>query len=476
MRLSVRIPLIVAALMMLVGAVLSERVMDRLTQTQDRHLRQLGETYIDGLSFPLIPALIRDDVWEVFDIIDRSRSLHVGLTPIATVVTDAAGNVVAASDPDAHPTRSRLDPDFRDSFPADEWAGPSHAESRAFLRRELRSQDRTVGTVYAVLDTTHSVRERQTVLLTLVATNGVITLLLAGGGYLAVRYMVSPVRILTHHLTLSALEGIDPVPDGVVRRSRGEARRLFRSFNRLVDEVREKRDLASRLAAEERMATVGRLASGLAHEINNPLGGLLTAVDTLKRHGADPAVRERSVDLVERGLLGIRDVVRTTVLTYKVDESHRPLTGCDVSDLAVLLAPELDRRSLRLVCDNELPGPVGVPASPVRQALLNLLLNACAASPAGSTVAVNVRREDGMVVARVDDSGPGMPDEAVDYLTRGDGKAMPPPSGRGLGLWVVRRLAKDFSASITVSSSPLGGSRVELAIPVAEEVKHADAA
>src|SRR5918995_2933546 len=104
-----------------------------------------------------------------------------------------------------------------------------------------------------------------------------------------------------------------------MRHARGEFRPLFGAFNGMVEAVREREGLARQLADEERLASLGRLASGMAHEINNPLGGILNAVDTLKQHGGRPEVRSRTLDLIERGLKGIRDVVRSTLVTYRAD-------------------------------------------------------------------------------------------------------------------------------------------------------------
>ena len=89
----------------------------------------------------------------------------------------------------------------------------------------------------------------------------------------------------------------------------------------------------------------------MAHEINNPLGGLFNALDTLKTHGETPGVRDTSISLIERGLAGIRDVVEAALATYRPERSQRLLTAEDFDDVRLLLKPELRRRRQRLDWD-----------------------------------------------------------------------------------------------------------------------------
>ena len=105
---SYRVPVIVALLMVVISAAISERVLDRLSRTQESFLNGLAETYLDGLSSAVVPAVLREDVWEVFDALDRSSSSYKALAPIETVVTGADGRVLAATDPDRIATYSEL--------------------------------------------------------------------------------------------------------------------------------------------------------------------------------------------------------------------------------------------------------------------------------------------------------------------------------------------------------------------------------
>lgn len=462
---TIRIPVFVSLLMMVLSVVLSERVLSRFAETQSRYLSELGAAYLDGLSSSLVPAVLRDDVWEAFDTLDRSRGLYEGLRPLDIVVTDAGGQVLAASDPRAVPTRSRLSEALAASFPAAGGLRVEGGTERAYLRRNLTHQGRPIGSIYAVLDIRHLMAERRDVLATLIATNVLITLVLAGLGYALVRQIMWPVRVLADHLREGSTRAVEPIPDALVERSRGEARRLFGTYNALAEAVRDRETLAGRLAEEERLAGLGRLASSMAHEINNPLGGMFNALDTLKHHGETPTIRRKTIELLERGLFGIRDVVRATLLSYRGAGADRPLQAADLRDLTLLIDPELRRRRLALRCKVEIDRPVPVSVMAVRQIVLNLLLNACAASPAGTTVTLLARQLPGQLSIVIEDSGPGMPAAFMALLTGRDG-SLPARQGNGLGLWLVRRLVDELDATIAVGRSPLGGACISFDVPI----------
>ena len=229
--------------------------------------------------------------------------------------------------------------------------------------------------------------------------------------------------------------------------------------------VTEREALVTRLADEERLASLGRLASGVAHEINNPLGGLFNALDTLKVHGEATPVRESAIALLDRGLRGIRDVVRSALAAYRPDREVRPLSAADIEDLKLLIRPEIRRRQLRLEWRVELPAEIGTQAYPVRQMALNLLLNACKAAPEGGTVLFSARADAGNLTIDVHDSGPGMPADVREFLDE-PGAPAPITSGAGLGLWVARRMVTEMHGTLDADRSPLGGARVRLVIPL----------
>jgi len=131
---TVKVPLAVAALMLLVGLVLSERVLSRLTDTQGRHLVELSQSYLDGLSSAIAPSILREDNWEIFDAIARMQAINKSLHPIETIVTNAEGAVIAASDPKQHPVGSVIKPARVGATPSASFSFDAGADSASAVR------------------------------------------------------------------------------------------------------------------------------------------------------------------------------------------------------------------------------------------------------------------------------------------------------------------------------------------------------
>ena len=108
-------------------------------------------------------------------------------------------------------------------------------------------------------------------------------------------------------------------------------------------------------------------------------------------------------------MVGIRDVVRTTLTIYRTDTVVRDLSPADIDDLGLLIGSEARRKSVEIVIANTLTGDVRLPSTPIRQAVLNLILNAVAAAPEGSEVRVSADATGEELAIAVIDRGPGLP-------------------------------------------------------------------
>lgn len=471
LTLTARVPLIVSLFMIAVSSFASERVLTRLIDTQTRQVQALADTYLDGLALALVDSIIREDVWQVFDVLDRSRHRPGEIQPVETVVAGTDDFVIAASDPASIASQAKVPARYVDALAQGQTMAIAQDAARAYVRREVLYENLRVGNIYAALDIAPLLAERHRVLWTLILTNAALTLLLAGAAWFIVARMMRPVHLLTSHLERSHAGHVEAIPDQAVEAAASDFKRPFAAFNRLASAVAEREALDARLAEEERLASLGRLASGMAHEINNPLGGLFNAIDTLKRHGADPNTRSTTLDLVERGLKGIRDVVRAALMTYRAERDDRQLSHDDIEDLKLLISPEARRRGMQLQWRNELKGRVGLPANTVRQIVLNLVLNACQATPQESWVTVAMSETSQTVELRIEDMGPGMPPPAVAMLTGAANRPAPIGQGMGLGLWMTNRLVRELNGTVSVGERAGGGTLVSVSIPVRQEME-----
>ena len=176
--LSVKVPLLVAVLMFAVSAVITNRVLARLQDNQEQHLQQLASAYLDGLSASLIPSVLREDVWEVFDTLDRSRERYKGLNVRWTIVTNADGKILAASDPAKFPSDTLAEKTTLAHFVEGKEVILDEERATAFLVRSLPYQDREIGKIYAEADIGSLLQERSDVFRALSLTNLLLTLTL----------------------------------------------------------------------------------------------------------------------------------------------------------------------------------------------------------------------------------------------------------------------------------------------------------
>jgi signal transduction histidine kinase len=462
----VKIPVMVAALMVFVATTISHVVLWRFVQDQESNLELLASAYLDGLSGAVLPAIIRGDVWEAYDALDRARSQYTGFEPRFAIVALPNDRVLAASDPRRFPSQSTVPDELRRRFATGDGFVIETAAGHAWLARTVQAEGLPVGRLFAGLNIAHLLHLRREILLTLILVNGCLTLAFALGAYFVLNRMLQPMGVLTRYVEQIRDGRVEPIPEGYRNRVASEFGQLFDRFNAMARALSERQTLASHLAEQEKYAMLGRLASGMAHEVNNPLGGMLNAIDTIQAHGADPAVLQTSLEFLKRGLAGIRNVVRATLVTYKGSSETNLLTRSDLDDLPFLMQHDTGTRRLRLAWQNHISEPVPIDGPAVRQITLNLLLNACAASPQGGLVTVIASCSDGMLRIVIADEGPGLPEEMAALLDQAaPTTTVPSPESKGLGLWTSGHLVRRLGGRIDVEH-PGVGTRVVVTLPV----------
>jgi signal transduction histidine kinase len=226
---------------------------------------------------------------------------------------------------------------------------------------------------------------------------------------------------------------------------------------------RSRADMAQRLAQIERDQVLARLAATLAHEVRNPLAGIRNAFSTLRRYGDEKAVREETLDIIEGGLDSLQRLTDVTLSTYRRRSGDGVINASDIRDLALIVSPQVKEK--RLTISWAIPEATHIvgDVDAIRQMLVNLLLNACKASPASETVWVAAATERAGVRISISDSGEGMPEGVLLHLREGQTATV--SESRDLGLWIVHSLADELNASVSIESKADQGTTVFVLFP-----------
>ena len=470
-----RVPIVSGALILAVAIAISHVTMSAIANEQELGVRRLAAVYLDGISTTIYPHVLARNLANTTEALRRTMWFHQSMREQRALVRLPDGSLFAdvsgpngdsdAEDP-IHDAQIKERLERGDGFVFDADTGTGWA-SRAIVR-----DGNHVADLYVALELKPLIDERRTLRRKLLVATVLAGLSAAAGGFLIVQRMVLPVRLLTNHLRRAQTGAFSLVSPGMLPPASSEYGRLLRGYNDLVEAFREREALAARLAERERESVLGRLAATVAHEVRNPLGGMSTALDTARKFGDDPKVRIKALDLIERGLWSIRDVVGSVLAFHRMPPDSRRLAPSDLDDLRLLIEPEMARRQLKLCWHSTVQGPVDVAATETRQIALNLLLNACEASPAGGEIGFRVWIGDGPGPAtqnelsmEVVDAGPGLPTAVAAALTEVGGTDPHDPP-RGLGIRVVRDLVRGLRGRI-VAAAAVGdhGSRIIVTLP-----------
>jgi HAMP domain len=243
----VKVPILVATLVITGAFTISQVVLWRYFQDQKGHLKVLTSAYLDGVSAAVLPATMRGDVWEVFDVLDRSRTRYAGVKTRLAIVELPNGRVLAASDPQQFPVQSELPNDLRRRFAANDDLLVDAAVGRAWLARTLSADGLLVGRLLAEIDIADLLRFKREILLALLFVNGCLTLAFAFGGYFVLRGMLRPFDVLSRHMEQIRDGCVEPIPRCQRMRVSGEFGQLFDRFNAMARALNEQQMLQAEL-------------------------------------------------------------------------------------------------------------------------------------------------------------------------------------------------------------------------------------
>ncbi|HJV24459.1 MAG TPA: HAMP domain-containing sensor histidine kinase [Aromatoleum sp.] len=441
-----------------VTGALVAREYEEIRQNLEGHARSMGRV----LAHTLIMPVLHDDIWRAYEILQSAHERDPAAPELqaeVVLVTDADFRVFVSTRPREFPIGSSAAS-----------RGGAYGLLRAELSRGTQTEQRVLepvdSPVYFVMSPliADGVALGHVILgysktpflprfLGLVGRAALVTLVVLA--------VILPISWFWSRRTgqplLRLAEAMRHVPVELeaahladLPHSRDEIGQLGSAFRRMVGELRNKQELERQMLVSERLAAIGRLTAGIAHEINNPLAGMLTAINTYKRHGGDDPLAAKTLSLLERGLTQIRNTVAALLVESRVED--RPFAPQDIDDLLILVEAEAHACGTKVVIDGMLGAPLPLPATLVRQIILNLLLNAVAAAGNGGIVRLHAHTTDDSLTLAVFNDGRHIPAEELPYLfepfTTHSGK------GHGLGLWIVYQIVQQLDGEISVDSAP----------------------
>ncbi len=247
---------------------------------------------------------------------------------------------------------------------------------------------------------------------------------------------------------------------------------LGRNFNQMVQQLRESREEIERLhrtqmSRAEHLATLGELATGLAHEIRNPLAGIAGVIEIIGRDLPSSSPARAVVKDVHQEIARINHIVTDLLQTARphAPKVHRSDLNTTVEHAIMLARQQALAKSIEIRMVKEEPLlEIEHDGDQIHQVLLNLLLNALQAIEKTGTVTVTVKNRGAMAAVEIVDSGRGIPAKHLPnifrpfFTTKGD--------GTGLGLSLARRIVEDHHGRIEVTSTVGQGSTFAVLLPV----------
>lgn len=450
--LTVRLPLAVSLLFLVISGALISLALHGVSRQFDRQIADMGQVYLDGLSAAVLPAVRAGDREQMADVLNRALDTHIGVVDRTLAVAAADGTLLAHVS--RYPNVEPLPLDLASRSSGNLFSSRS---AGVWTWRALDADHPELGIAVANLDVSEFLRQRRELAYELVLVGLAIGLIGAVLCFGMARRLQRPIILLTERLRQARREPPRELGETAFAHD-AELQELLDAYNWMAQGAREREDLAERHARIEREAVLGRMSAALAHEIRNPLGGMRTALQTLRQFGERPEVRQESLAFIERGVQALQAVVDASLRTFRPGDAL--LQRADIEDIRLMVQAQASRVgvSVQIHCHGIDTAPLALPAAPLRQILLNLVLNAIQASQSGDTVYVVARARTGALALHVSDMGAGLPEPARRALRLGR------TEGDRMGLGIVRDLVRGLGGRLMATElNP--GTRISLRLP-----------
>jgi two-component system NtrC family sensor kinase len=252
--------------------------------------------------------------------------------------------------------------------------------------------------------------------------------------------------------------------------SHDEFGELAQTFNRMAQMVGRNRELEANLAQQGKMASLGVLSSGVAHEINNPLGVILGYAGYLEKKVDPNDPNYMYLSEIKRESKRCKKIVQDLLNYSRTPQPERKPVDLNrlLNQIADFAANHTDMHGVKIVQDlaSDLP-KVPLDADQIRQVAINLILNAGAAMPKGGTLKISTEIEGKHIQVVFADDGCGIPEEEREQIF--EPFFTTKERGTGLGLAITRQLIEQHHGQISLESVVGKGTKIMVYLPLKEE-------
>lgn len=247
---------------------------------------------------------------------------------------------------------------------------------------------------------------------------------------------------------------------------------LGRSFNSMIERIRESnlelKRTNEKVLQTEKLASIGILAAGVAHEINNPLGGMFNCLQMLDQQDGGNEFTGRYYGLLRDGLNKIETIVGKLLWTSRTTEKRPEPVDVQLAVDDIFRFVEYKLKEYNIIYSEKIERGLTVFIDPhdFQQCMINLMINAIQSMKDGGTLLIEAAQNESRVVVTMTDTGHGIGSEDLHkifdpfYTTKG------PSEGTGLGLWLTYEIIKKYKGEINVDSEVGKGSTLTMSMPL----------
>ncbi len=240
-------------------------------------------------------------------------------------------------------------------------------------------------------------------------------------------------------------------------------------YQGLFVNITERRRLEQQLFQSEKLAAMGRLTAQIAHELNNPIYGVMNCLDLLKSEIPERSKKRRFLDMATSETQRISELLRGMLSFFRPDEDVKAMVDLNsvIDDVILFVGKQLHEFKIQVILDLDQALPkVFASGNQMKQVLLNLIMNAKTAMRRGGTLTIATRSMDGKVLVSVSDTGSGISEDIRDRIFEAFFTTKSDVKGVGLGLSVCFGIIRQHNGEITVESEVDVGTTFTITLPL----------